>query len=84
MFLSFPIAPEACTPIISTWHPCRTDLEDYYGELEFAVDYIQFDFSHDMPMRLPSSRPNTPYDLETDFIFGFGGAIAIPRDHLPA
>lgn len=63
-FLTVPQFPD------SPRHPCRADLEDYYGEIEFAVDDVQFDFSNDMPMRLPSSLPNTPHDLETDFIFG--------------
>ena len=50
--------------------PCSSYLfeDEGFGEIEFAVEDVKFDFS--MPMHLPLSLPNSPIDLETDFALG--------------
>ena len=72
-FLTIPHFPDSPGSMYSQAsalpHPYRGDFDDF-GEIEFAVDDVKFDFSNDAPMRLPLSLPNTPSDLETDFALG--------------
>ena len=71
--LTFPLFPDSPGSMYSQSsglpHPYRGDFDDF-GEIEFAVDNVRFDFSNDAPMRLPLSLPNTPSDLEADFALG--------------
>ena len=73
LFLTIPHFPDSPGSMYSQAsalpHPYRGDFDDF-GEIEFAVDDVKFNFSNDTPTPLPLSLPNTPSDLETDFALG--------------